>query len=138
MLHVEEVLLECPTDWKQLLQGDPPISRVTLRRPTWRATRLPGGGWSTAKLLPPPVLGKHPPEVICENGVIEICDPRKATASPLTLRDINLALIPDAGQVGNLSQVKRLRGTLSGDGFRRVEIEHLPEETTGHVRTLTA
>ena len=131
LLHVEEMLIECSTDWKQLLQGDPSVSRVTLRRPTLRATRLSGGGWSTAKLLPPPILGKHPPELIWENGSIEICDPLKASASTFALRDVNLVLTPAAGQVGNLSheavdnmsRARRLRGTLAGDGFHRVEIE---------------
>jgi hypothetical protein len=97
---------------------------VTLRRPTLRATRRPGGGWSTARLLPTPKFNQRPPETTCENGVIEIFDPLKTPASTLTLRDVNLALSPDASEVGNSSRgARRLRGMLSGDGLRGVELE---------------
>ena len=78
LLHVEEALLECPTEWKDLIQGDPPVRRVTVRRPTLRITHRPDGAWSAAKLLPPPQFGDRPPEVTVESGVIEIFDPLKA------------------------------------------------------------
>jgi len=47
---------------------------VTIRRPTLRVTRRADGGWSAAKLLPPPQFGDRPPEVTIENGTIEIFD----------------------------------------------------------------
>jgi len=70
LFRVEEAMFECPTDWKELINGDPPVQRVTIRRPTLRATRQVDGTWSTAKLLPLPHFSHRPPEVAVENGVI--------------------------------------------------------------------
>ena len=68
--------------------GDGPPARRCASRvgPTAR--------WSAAKLLPPPQFGDRPPEVTVESGVIEIFDPLKSPASTLTLRDVNLSLVP--------------------------------------------
>ena len=138
LLYVEEILFECSTDWKELLQGDPTVRRVWVRRPKLCVTRQPDATWSAAKLLPPPQFGDHPPEVTIESGVIEIFDPLKTPASTLTLHDVNLSLTPATGtpvlQVKNghpersegtgkaVSHVRQLKGTFAGDGFRRVEV----------------
>jgi hypothetical protein len=126
LLTIGEVLLECPTEWKNLVQADLPIRRVTIRRATLRNTHRPNGAWSGVKLLPPPHFGDHPPEVIVESGVIEIFDPLKAPASTLTLRDVNLSLTPaPTTEAPAKSDMRRLQGVLAGDGFRRVEFEGL-------------
>ena len=126
LLHIEEAILECPTELKELLKGDPDVRRVKVRRPTLRVTRRPDGGWSAAKLLPPPRFGEHPPEVTVEGGVIEIFDPLKTPTSDLTLRDVNLAILPEpATQPGATPDTRRLQGMLVGDGLRRVEFEGL-------------
>jgi hypothetical protein len=126
LLNIEEALVECPTEWKNLLQADLPIHRVTVRRATLRNTHRPNGTWSGAKLLPPPHFGDRPPEVIVESGVIEIFDPLKTPASTLTLRDVNLSLIPvPMTEPGAKTDMRRLQGMLAGDSFRRVEFEGL-------------
>ncbi len=95
LLRFEEMLLECPTDWKQLIQGDLPVRRVTIRRPVLRVTRRPDGTWSVAKLLQSAHGAGPCPPVTVENGIIEIFDPLKTPPATLTLRDVNLTLAAD-------------------------------------------
>jgi hypothetical protein len=146
LLHVEEAVLECSTDWQELIKGDPQVRRVLIRRSTLRSTRLPDGTWSAGKLLPPPHFGDQPPEVSIENGAIEIIDPLKNPASTLALRDMNLTCTPAeespnpvslVGENGTIplsapaafngpgvdANVRRFQGTLAGDGLHRVEFE---------------
>ncbi len=131
LLRIEEVLLECPTDWKQLMQGDLPVRRVTVRRPVLRVTRRPDGTWSVAKLLQSVHCAGPWPPVTVENGIIEIFDPLKAPPATLVLRDVNLLIAP-AGKPGAVGaavklppqqNIRRLQGMFAGDGFRRVEVE---------------
>ena len=124
LLHVEEALFECPTDWKELIKGDPPIRRVTVRRPTIRVTRRSDGTWNLNVLLPPPHFGNTVPDVSWENGTVEVIDPQKDPASKLVLRDVNMTVAPaPAESPGARPVVRQLRGTLAGDGLRRVEFE---------------
>jgi hypothetical protein len=146
LLTYDECSLACPTDLNHLLSEQMEITRVTLRRPTLRMTRRADGTWSTSKLLPMPRFGTRPPEVTVENGTIEIFDPTKTPSSTLTLRDVNLTLVPcseTSGGSGALavphaqgdaaaapanasaapSRVRKVRGTLSGDYFRQATFE---------------
>ncbi|MFZ1934542.1 MAG: AsmA-like C-terminal region-containing protein [Thermoguttaceae bacterium] len=124
LLHVEEALFECSTDWKELIKGDPPIRRVTVRRPTIRLSRRPDGTWNLGALLPPPRFGNSVPDVLWENGTIEVLDPQKDPASKLVLRDVNLTMAPvPARSPGANPVVRQFRGTLAGDGLRHVEFE---------------
>ncbi len=83
--------LECSTDLQELAGGNPPVSRVTVRTadvaapcggPTARGA--PAGCW------PPPHFSDSPPEVIVENGVVEIHDPSKAAGGKFAIRDVNM------------------------------------------------
>ncbi len=124
LLRVEEALLECSTDWRELVRGEIPIRRVTIRRPTLRATRLPDGTWSAGKLFPPPRFSDRPPPIAVQGGVVEIFDPQKNPAAVLTLRDLNFTLAsPPATEPGATSGARRLQGMVAGDGFRRVTFE---------------
>lgn len=123
LLHVEEVFLDCPTDWQELLRGNPPVGRVTIRRPTLRPRRLPNGEWSTQKLLPPPQFGDRPPEVVVEHGSIEMANSARQDAKPFILRDVSLTLSPVAAADGVAPGSRRLWGILAGDGIRRIEVE---------------
>lgn len=130
LLHIEEAILECPTEWnelwKALVNGDLGVRRVKVRRPTLRLTHCPDGSWSAGKLLPPPQFGDQPPEVTVEGGVVEVSDPLKTTASTLALRDVNLAVLPEPmTQPGVIPNARRLQGMLVADGLRRVEFKGL-------------
>jgi hypothetical protein len=122
LLRVEEAMFECSTDLQELVNGDPPIRRITIRRPTLRMMRLPDGSWSAGKLLPPPQTGSHPPEIVIENATVELVDPQKTPASTLVLRDVNLT-VGSATSDAPGGGVRQFRGTLAGNGFRHVEFE---------------
>jgi hypothetical protein len=135
LLHVEEAMFECPTDWQELIKGEPQLKRITIRRPTLRFARRPDGTWNVGSLLPPPHFGNCVPEVAWEQGAIEIFDPQKTPASKLVLRDVNAAMVPVPADAANSRSgegaagpqtapaLRRFRGTLAGDGLRRVEFE---------------
>jgi hypothetical protein len=143
LLTYDECSLTCPTDLQSVLRGELEVTRVAIRRPTLRVTRRADGTWSSAKLLPLPKWGDRPPEVTVENGTIEIFDPTQAPSSMLTLRDVNMTLVPEAaspqtatgapGAAGSPGPQRRtVRGTFSGDYFRQVVFEgevdpHRPE-----------
>ena len=125
VLHLEEVFLTCRTDLKDLASGEPEVSRIVLRRPTLRVTRRPDGTWSAAKLLPFPRFGSRPPEMIIENGTIEVFDPLKQPSGLLTLREVNLRVTPidEPRQTVATPRRRKVQGTLSGDFVRQVEVD---------------
>jgi hypothetical protein len=121
LLHVEEVFLACATDLERLIRQDVKIGEVRCRRPTLRVTRRPDDTWSVSRLLPPPVFGPHPPEIVIENGSIEIFDPLKHPASTITFRDVAMHFgvvdDPDAPP-----RTRSVRGCMTGDHVRRIEL----------------
>lgn len=125
LLHIEELLLACKTDRKDLIQGEPQFTQVTVRHPTFRVTRRPDGTWSTAKLLPAPKCGGRPVTTSIEGGVVEICDPLRNPGAILTLRDITLTLTPPDASAGQppTPDTRKVQGSLAGDHLHRVEIQ---------------
>lgn len=128
LAHIEEVRLACATDLGALLSGDPDICQITIRRPTIWATRRPDGSWSIARLLPKP--NKRLPLLKIENGTIEIFDPLKTPASTLTLRDINLAVVPNEQPGAAGPCPRKFQGALAGDHFRQIILEGLLDPAT--------
>ncbi len=124
LAQVEEVFITCPTDLEKLVQGEPEVSRVVLRRPTLRATRRSDGSWSITKLLHPRKLHEKVPEVQVENGLIEVFDPVKNPSSSFTLRDVNLTIKPsdDSAPAGAAPLSCVFHGAFTGDMLRQVEL----------------
>lgn len=128
LLHVDELLLSCTTDLQELIQHEPEITQVKLRRLTIRATRQGDATWNAARLLPLPKFSERSPTVVLENGTVEILDPSKTPAGTLRLRDIQLTLWPpDAGTPpgtpAGTSPMQRVRGTLGGELVRRIQFD---------------
>lgn len=123
LLTIEELFLASKTELKELLVHDPVITKITVRRPTLHVTRRLDGGWSASKLFPPPKFGDHPPEMVVENGAIEIFDPTKSPASLLPLRDVNLTVHPRTETTPGVGmrEIRELQGMFACDYFRRVE-----------------
>ena len=76
LLRVEEVLVECSTEWQQLLTESAAPRRVTLRRPWLRLVRRQDGEWNAAELFRSCHAAAAPPCVV-ENGTVEIWDPAR-------------------------------------------------------------
>ncbi len=114
LIYLDRVFLTCDTDLKTLIEGDPTITRVTVSRPVVHATRRFDGKYSVEKLRPATPLGKSHPEIVIENGTIEIFDPLKIPSSTWMIRDVNLTLhAPDLSAAN--SQRRALEGTFSAD-----------------------
>ncbi len=127
LLALDEVLLECPTELRQLMQADLEIRRLVLRRPTLRATRLADGQWSSGKLLPLPQRNGAPPEVVIEDGVVEVIDPQPEGAHIVRLREAQLRVVPttEASLVSGGRAPLRLQGTASSDDVRQIALDAL-------------
>ncbi len=124
LLYVEEILLTCRTDLKELIACDPDVHRVAIRRATLRPTLRRDGSWSAAKLLPLPRFSEYPPELIVENGTVEVFDPLKSPSGTFTLRDVDLTLSPPAVDSSSGGfHPRRLHGTLGGDYLRQMRFE---------------
>ena len=102
------------------------MTRVVVRRPTLRI-KSAATVWSTAKLVPVPKFGHRAPEVVVENGTIEVFDPFKNPPSTLTLRDVNIRLRPTdpAERPGLDEDTRHLEASLTGDLLQRVKLEGL-------------
>ncbi len=127
LIHFDEIFFHCPTDYQDLIGGEPQITHVTIRSPTVRAVRLADGTFDVAKLLTPQKHASRSssPSVTIENGTIEILDPQKTPASKLPLRGVNLTLTPQeaSGKPAQAAGVWKIKGTLSADHVRRVNVE---------------
>jgi hypothetical protein len=140
LLHVEELVLDCPTDVKNLISGDLPVRRATARRPTLRAARRTDGAWNIGRLLPLPQFSEHPPDVVWEDGTVEIYDAAKGAPTPLVVRDIQLTMSPATAdkvqskgdrpifadaKIGTVPApgVRQFHGTFTANGLRRATIE---------------
>lgn len=124
LAHIDEVFIRCNTAWDKLIQGEPEITQVVLRRPTVRATRRPDGSWSAEKLLHARHKKAVVPEVQIEGGVIEVFDPLKDPSSTLTFREVNVGIVADCDPLAPIGEIRAIRfqGTLNGDLLRHVEL----------------
>ncbi len=134
MLYFDEVFLACPTDLQHLVSGDVPARSVVIRRPTLRVTRLSDGSWNAAGLLPLPKFSDRPTTVTVENGTVEISDPQHNPSSTLTLRDVNLTLVPDGAPEGN-SQTSPAEASATTPGVATCLPELAPAEPVDGMAT---
>ncbi|MHB1033846.1 MAG: hypothetical protein ACYC35_02555 [Pirellulales bacterium] len=124
-LYIDEMMLSCQTDLKELLTGEPRITRVKIVRPTLRSTRRSDGTWTASQLLPIPKLSGHSCDGSIENGTLEFHDPTRNPSSIWPVRDVNLTWTnPDRAKPkpGEPARV-RVRGYVTGDHARRVTVD---------------
>jgi len=129
LAHFDEIFLACKTDLKDLARGQPDITHIKVRRPTFRATRRPDGTWSTARLLPCPRFSDTAPIVQVEDGTVEIFDPLRNPSTTFTARDLCLTLKPQptAGE----SRTFAIEGHLTADKVQRVELSGMLDANGG-------
>lgn len=122
LAHIEEIFASCGVTLAELLQKEPEFERVVVRRPKINCTHRPGGQWSAAQLLPLPKFGDRPPEILVENGSIEIFDPLRNPSTTLTYHDLNVELTPETPTDAYVdpSPTLRMQGHFTGDHLVRV------------------
>lgn len=129
LVYIDEMLAKCNTSLQELLTHEPHIQALTLRRPRLRATRI-DDAWNSAKLLPLPKFSQTQCPTIIEGAVIEVCDPACNAGRPLVLKNLNLAIAPDASPeaLKFLPQAQgktplKVTGELSCDHFRKLALD---------------
>ena len=140
LLHVDELVVECPVTIQSLYKKNLRISRIVLKNPILRASRSPAGTFSELQLLFGnndahflfPDDGK-PVSVEIENGTL-LYDDAQQPALPFRLSGINLALTPE---IVNQTPRILIKGAADGDFFRRLtlEAEILPETKQWKITT---
>ncbi|HID76666.1 MAG TPA: hypothetical protein EYP56_11805, partial [Planctomycetaceae bacterium] len=124
LVHIEEVFVPCRTDLERLLTGKLEAKRIWLRRPTLRAVRQADGRWNVARLLPLPRFSQHSPEVVIQDGRIQVVDALRGSAAELRFRDVQLRFVPQPqrGRGEKASAVRRFAGTLGADFLEKIEL----------------
>ena len=132
-VYFEEIFMHCSTELQALISGDLEATKITLRRPTLRATRQLDGRWSIEKLLPLPKFSDARPTISIEDATVELFDPLKHPASTYTVRDVSLLLQP-ADRVPELSdhpEAMAFEGSLAGDYMEGVHLRGWYDASTG-------
>jgi len=130
LLHVDEMVVHCLSDWQHLLQGKLMASRVVLRRPLLRMSRRSDGSWNAEQLLPIPKFSERPPEIVVEAGSVEMIDRGRHPPAKLGIRDAHLvAAVPENGPHGPLRQVT---GSARGDHVGRIAWNGTLSDTGQH------
>ena len=142
LVYCDEIHVRCQPTLEGLMARDLNVRQVTVRRVTVRASRHRDGQWNVLRLFPLPRFGKASPPVSVENATLEIVDSLEGPSRLLTLRNINLRLVPrsvgpqtaDArGQANSSAASRQIRvdGSLTGDHLRRVDLEGVVNPYSG-------
>ena len=137
LLYIDELVLHCQQDLKELIEGDLQVTKITIRRPVLRAVRRNDDSWGIEKLLRREPTDQPPVETCVESATVEIRDPLNCPPSVLVLRDFNLVVVPRAAQgaqpaAGHPSsaRVYEFRGRFEADQVRNVELAGLFDGAT--------
>ena len=141
LLECEEVFFGCPTDWQHLLQGDVPIHRILIRRPTVYLRRSPDGAWNYVHLSPKASLPGQKPKLVVEDGTVVVSAEGARGASAILLRDVQVVVSPvesaDAGASASQepsatpSEARQVQLTLSGQGLQELSVEGWLDTVSG-------
>ncbi len=129
LLYIDEMFLQCQTDLRDLLSGNPNVQRLIIRRMKVRATCHQDGKWNVACLLPLPDFGGTVPVMELEDSTIELQDLCRQTGGVLALHDIDMRVRIDRDKQG--ARIWQLAGSLLGDHFKRVKLEGLVDAQRG-------
>ncbi len=133
LIYFDEIFLYCDTSLQELIQHEPQITRMAIRRPRIQATRLPNGTWSVAKLFPLPKFSDRPPDMSVEGAQVSVVDASRQTPATFNLRDINLAVIPQPAPNPAQQTVCTVKGTLAADHVQHIEIDGLYDKSTNRI-----
>ena len=124
LIQIEDAFLFCDIRLEELVQHDPQITYIVLRRPVVRACRLSNGCWNLEELLSAGRVSQHSCPVRVEQGELELSVSGHSGATPLVWRNLELELWPDpeAG-AGGSSGLRQFRGSATGEAIRRIEFQ---------------
>ena len=94
ILSIDELFLACDTRVEELLSGKPRMDRIDVRRPRLHAVRQADGSWNLLSLLPLPRLSEEAPQLVIEDATLVVEDAGRHDAARLTLRGIDINLMP--------------------------------------------
>lgn len=125
LAYFDELFVTCDSSLTDLVQHEPKISRIVVRRPQIQCTRRPDGSWSSARLLPLPKFGERPPEIRVESGTIEIFDPLQNPSTTISYHDLQLAIAPAVAGTPQAigTNPLQIQGTFTGEHLRQVDVE---------------
>ena len=133
MISVDQILLACKTDLRELALGKTRVTKIIVRRPRMRAVLATDGTWNVGGLLPLPRFGDGSPDVEIHDAVVELVDTTKAPQSTVTLRGVRLTISPDAsGEPTTSGQPRRFVQAQFSTAFaRRIDISGTIDPETG-------
>ncbi|HEY2881913.1 MAG TPA: hypothetical protein VGJ15_05755, partial [Pirellulales bacterium] len=110
LAYFDEVLLCCKTSLPELLEHEPKITRIIVRRPRLQAARMSDDSWSLSQLLPLPKFGAHQAEILIENGEVSVFDPQRNPPATFSFHNINLSLKPTAPNAPPANAIPNVAG----------------------------
>jgi hypothetical protein len=87
LLEIDELLLACNANLKDLLQDNLQVTQILVRRPKVNATRQPDGSWDVQRLIPLPKFSDNKPPISIEEASVQLIDPSREGGRPLVLRE---------------------------------------------------
>ena len=87
LVEIDELLLACNANLKDLIQNQLDVQQIIVRRPKLTATMLADGNWDVERLYPLPKFSDNQPTISIDGGSVEINDPSSAKSKPLVLRE---------------------------------------------------
>ncbi|MEM8945168.1 MAG: hypothetical protein AAGD11_08295 [Planctomycetota bacterium] len=116
LLVVDEIMFSCDAQLSKLVNGLPEVHRVLIRHPQVWAAKSRDGLWNWSSLLPLPACDRKKPEIIIENAQFTLADQSRSGLPPLSLRDVDLRIRPDAriSPSDDASQPLTIEGSFGG------------------------
>lgn len=122
ILNLEHLFVGCETKLPDMVTQPLVIHHAEIRGVRLRAERKASGVWNVQHLLPMPTHTGTPFPITIRDVAFEIVDPLRSPQAGMTLRDVQLSLIPQQSpSTGPVTYT--LQGTGSGDHFEKLEFE---------------
>lgn len=145
LIEIDEILLACNANLKDLLQNHLQVSHILVRRPKVTATRQPDGSWDVQRLFPLPKFSSTKPPISVDEASIQITDPSRVNGRPLVLREGQVRLKWQDLQQGQAqpiqpaannfassgSQILTCEATAAGELVEKIEVRGSLDAATG-------
>lgn len=123
LIAIDELLLVCQPTIPALLNRQLEVENILVRRPSLRTSRRDDGSWSTDQLFPLPKFSDCSPDIIVEDGRLELIHWPNPAAAPAVFRNIDLRMATKA--VGRPDAPRKsisFQGSLQGEYVDRIDL----------------